>query len=250
MAGRADPAGALLNLPRIQPFRTRILSAMRRLLFAAFVCVLAVPATVQAQIYAWRDAEGNLVLSDRAKVKEAKKVEAFAVATESPAIRTATPAAARRAALYDDLIVAHSRDQGIRAELVRAVIHAESAYDPWARSFKGAMGLMQIMPATARDYGVLNPYDPAENIRAGVRYLRRLLDRYDDNEELALAAYNAGPTTVDRYGQKVPPYRETQTYVAKITKATAKSRSARIVRSVETVDGREVVRYSNKPAAR
>jgi soluble lytic murein transglycosylase-like protein len=221
---------------------------MKLLLLAGLVCVLAVPATVEAQFYAWRDAEGNLVLSDRPKVKDAKRIDTLAVTTDGAATRTTTPVATKRAALYDDLIVAHARDQGIRADLVRAVIHAESAYDPWARSFKGAMGLMQLMPQTARDYGVLNPYDPAENIRAGVRYLRRLLDRYGDNEELALAAYNAGPTTVDRYGQKVPPYRETRTYVAKITKATSKTRSGRIYRTVETVDGREVVRYSNKPA--
>jgi soluble lytic murein transglycosylase-like protein len=223
---------------------------MKRLLLAGVVCVLAVPTTVQAQIYAWRDADGNLVLSDRAKVKEAEKIDTFSPKVESAAIATLPPVTAKRAALYDDLIVAHARDQNIRADLVHAVIRAESAYDPWARSFKGAMGLMQLMPQTARDYGVLNPYDPAENIRAGVRYLRRLLDRYDDNEELALAAYNAGPTTVDRYGQKVPPYRETQTYVAKITKASAKSPSRRVYRTVEIVDGREVVRYSNKPAAK
>jgi soluble lytic murein transglycosylase-like protein len=223
---------------------------MKRLLLAGLVCVFAVPATVQAQIYAWRDADGNLVLSDKPKVKEAQKVDTFSPTAESVGLATLPPVTARRAALYDDLIVANARDQGIRADLVHAVIRAESAYDPWARSFKGAMGLMQIMPDTARDYGVLNPYDPAENIRAGVRYLRRLLDRYGDNEELALAAYNAGPTTVDRYGQKVPPYRETQTYVAKITKATKKSPSRRVYRTVETIDGREVVRYSNKPAAK
>lgn len=223
---------------------------MRRLLLAGLVCVLAVPATVQAQIYAWRDADGTLVLSDKPKVKEARKIDSFAV-SDGGTTRTTTQIPFRRAALYDDLVIAHARDQGVRADLVRAVIQAESAYDPWARSFKGAMGLMQLMPQTAYEYGVLNAYDPAENIRAGVRYLRRLLDRYGDNEELALAAYNAGPTTVDRYGQKVPPYRETRTYVAKITKATARSRPSRIYRSVEVVDGREVVRYTNvKPAAR
>lgn len=221
---------------------------MKTLLVAAFVCVLAVPATVEAQIYAWRDADGNLVLSDRAKVKGAEKIDTFSPTAESAMRAAPSPTAAKRAALYDDLIVANARDQGIRADLVHAVIRAESAYDPWARSFKGAMGLMQIMPQTARDYGVLNPYDPSENIRAGVQYLRRLLDRYGDNEELALAAYNAGPTTVDRYGQKVPPYRETQTYVAKITKATKKAPSRRVYRTVEVIEGREVVRYSNKPA--
>jgi SLT domain-containing protein len=218
-----------------------------RLLLAGLVCVLAAPSAVEAQIYAWRDADGTLVLSDKPKVKEAKKV-LFPV-SEGSTVKT-TQVLSKKAELFDDLIVAHSRDQGIRADLVRAVIQAESAYDPWARSIKGAMGLMQIMPQTASDYGVLNAYHPAENIRAGVRYLRKLLDKYGQNEELALAAYNAGPGTVDRYGQKIPPYRETRTYVAKITGSTARTKSNRIYRSVELVDGREVVRYTNvKPAA-
>lgn len=111
--------------------------------------------------------------------------------------------------LIDEAAAAHDVD----ADLVRAVIRVESGFRPRARSRKGAMGLMQLMPATARQYGVQDAYDPAQNIDAGVRHLRRLLDRYD--VRLALAAYNAGEGTVDRYGG-IPPYKETRQYVEKV----------------------------------
>src|SRR5439155_12158949 len=98
----------------------------------------------------------------------------------------------------------------------RAVIQVASAFNPRAVSPKGAMGLMQLMPATAARFGVLDAFTPAENIRAGVGYLKQLLNRYGNNEELALAAYNAGPLAVDQHGTQIPPYRETQDYVRRI----------------------------------
>lgn len=113
----------------------------------------------------------------------------------------------------DALITKAADAHAVDANLVRAVIRVESAYRPGARSHKGAMGLMQLMPATAREYGVRNAYDPAENINAGVRHLRSLLDRFD--VRLAVAAYNAGAGAVERYGG-VPPYRETRAYVDKV----------------------------------
>jgi hypothetical protein len=207
----------------------------------ATVVVLAMPCVVQAQIYSWRDSGGNLVLSDHPKDSTQRT---YAVGTTGD-IRTTR--VSQRASSYDLLITEHASQHGIRADLVRAVIQAESAFNPMARSVKGAMGLMQLMPATAVAYGVTNAYDPAENIRAGVAYLRGLLDRYSQNEELALAAYNAGPTAVEKYGA-VPPYRETRSYVSKIQK-TAGSRPAplRVYKVVEIKDGREVVRYTNTP---
>jgi soluble lytic murein transglycosylase-like protein len=106
---------------------------------------------------------------------------------------------------------------------------------------------MQLMPATAIAYGVTNAYDPVQNIRAGVAYLRSLLERYSQNEELALAAYNAGPTAVEKYGA-VPPYRETRDYVKKIrNNAGAQPAPTRIYKVVEIKDGREVTRYTKTP---
>ena len=114
------------------------------------------------------------------------------------------------------------------------------------------MGLMQLMPATAARFGVLDAFNPAENIRAGVSYLKQLLNRYENNEELALAAYNAGPLAVDQHGSQVPPYKETQDYVQRINAirgTTPGAPGAKIYKSVEIVDGRPVTRYSNvKPA--
>ena len=114
---------------------------------------------------------------------------------------------------YGDLIDRLSAQQGVPVKLVRAVIQVESAYNERARSPKGAMGLMQLMPATARQYAVTDPYDPATNIEAGVKHLKSLLQRLP--VALALAAYNAGEATVQRFNG-IPPYPETRNYVSRI----------------------------------
>ncbi len=114
-----------------------------------------------------------------------------------------------------DLIDYYANDRGLNPRLVQAVIQVESAYNPRARSRKGAMGLMQLMPETARELRVSDPYDAGQNIRGGTLYLRRQLDRFSGDLKLALAAYNAGPGAVTQYGD-VPPYAETRNYVRKV----------------------------------
>jgi soluble lytic murein transglycosylase-like protein len=124
-----------------------------------------------------------------------------------------TPGPLVNATAYDPMIQSASTKHGVSVDLVKAVIQVESGYQPRARSTKGAMGLMQLMPETARQYGATNPYDPRSNIEAGVKYLRSLLDRFE--LPLALAAYNAGEAAVRRFGG-IPPFPETQEYVRKI----------------------------------
>lgn len=122
-------------------------------------------------------------------------------------------AAAVRSSPYSDIILRMAEAHGVDPMLVGALIQVESNYRPRARSNKGAMGLMQLMPATARQYNLRNPYDPAANIAAGVKHLKGLIDRW--GVELALAAYNAGEAAVQRFNG-VPPYRETRNYVSRI----------------------------------
>jgi soluble lytic murein transglycosylase-like protein len=217
----------------------------RPLVTAALLALAAIgtPLDAAAQIYTWRDARGTLVLSSR---PAGHAVRTFAV-PDAPSVRTTVPARRRVDAGLDRIILDESAAQGVRADLVRAVIQVESAFNPRARSTKGALGLMQLMPGTAADLGVRDAFDPRENIRGGVAYLRSLLDRYDRNEELALAAYNAGPGSVEKYGRQVPPYRETRDYVARVTKMTRRggSRSGLLYRTSEDIGGRRIYRYTN-----
>ncbi|MDP3719832.1 MAG: lytic transglycosylase domain-containing protein [Acidobacteriota bacterium] len=214
------------------------------LLILALTLGLASPAF--AQIYSWRDADGKLVLSDRPR-EDRGGMSTYEVPGSS-GVRATKPLAVKKSALYDSSINEHSQRMGVSADLVRAVIQVESAFNPSAVSTKGAMGLMQLMPATARELGVANPFEPDQNIRGGVTYLKRLLNRYNQNVELALAAYNAGMGNVEKYGD-VPPFKETQNYVKKITGAAPSAPPSAIYKWMELVNGKPVARYSNKPPA-
>ena len=234
---------------------------------AALILVMSAAATpARAQIYSWMDTDGRLVVSNIAPGTN-MGIAAYDVPESGGTVRATRFVDASKSRGFDDLIDEHASRSGVRRDLVRVVIQVESAFNPRALSNKGAMGLMQLMPATARQFGVRNAFDPAENVRGGVAYLRQLLDRYDGDERLALAAYNAGPGAVDKHGQTVPPYKETRSYVSRIkglagaSSASASRRApatdnasaqptpaatrTRIYRVVEMVDGREVVTYTD-----
>jgi len=136
--------------------------------------------------------------------------------TEPAAADTAQPADGTLVDTpYGEIIATVSEAQGVDPMLVRALIQVESKFRPTARSPKGAMGLMQLMPSTVREYNVRNPFEPKANIEAGIKHLKTLIDRFGSSLELALAAYNAGPGAVEKFNG-VPPYRETRDYVTRI----------------------------------
>ena len=219
-------------------------------LICAAIAVFSLASSAQAQIYTWTDGNGHLVVSDHPKNGAPERAY---VIPQAESIRTTRSVDTSKSSLYDDLIAFNARAQGVRSDLVRAVMQVESGFNPVARSPKGAMGLMQLMPETMKEFHVTNAFDPAENIRGGVAYLKQLLNKYANNEVLALAAYNAGPGAVDRYGKAVPPYKETQDYVRKIGNMTVQPIQQRghvIYKITEVIDGQEHVRYSDqRPAA-
>ena len=146
----------------------------------------------------------------------------------------------------DSYIVESSRKYNVDPLLIYAQMHQESSFKQKAISHKGARGLMQLMPATARRFGVTEIYDPRQNIDAGVRYMRWLLDLFGQDLELALAGYNAGEGAVLKYGRSIPPYRETREYVRRITARYASISDPRYIRTIPRVTSEQAVRYEEK----
>jgi len=185
------------------------------LLLALLSCGLGSIAPACADIYRFEDSEGTLHFTDAPTDKRFKVY--MRDIKKDRQLRTAfkLPGYARNPAEFEPLIASYSREYGVDSSLIKAVIHAESGYNPHAVSAKGAQGLMQLMPKTAQGLKVADTMNPSDNIRGGVRYLRFLLDTFKGDESLALAAYNAGMGSVAKYGG-IPPYAETRNYVAKV----------------------------------
>lgn len=177
---------------------------MRRAILAGLLFLGAAPIASGEPIYYRHNADGTLELTNVPDSKDLKPLR--------PEWRPANPGSGLK---YKDLIYRTAREQGVHPELAYAVAAVESSFDPRALSPKGAIGLMQLMPDTAERFGVANPFDPADNVKGGVKFLRYLLDLFDGDVRLALAAYNAGENAVLALG-RVPPYQETRVYVSKV----------------------------------
>lgn len=179
---------------------------------AAAICLAwiwlcpANPASAADDIYCYVDEQGVYHYSNVPTSPEYVPTDIGSRNYYSPAISDKN---------YDDLIHEAAAAHGLEFALIKAMIRAESAFNPRAVSHAGAMGLMQIMPANLNTLNLSDPFDPGQNIKAGTLYLKRLLARYDEDLDMALAAYNAGPGVVDYY-RGIPPYKETQDYVERV----------------------------------
>ena len=182
-------------------------------------------SVAHADIYKYVDKYGHVHLSDRPLHDGYRAIvrtwKGWQLRQNEPRVT------GKNMARFSELIALVSKRYQLDADLVHAVVRAESAYDPNAVSHAGAVGLMQLMPATARQFGVKNRRDPSQNLQGGSRFLSYLLRRFDNDLSLALAAYNAGEGAVMRYGKRIPPYRETQNYVRKVLTFYRRARQTR-----------------------
>ena len=183
------------------------------------VCLLsAAPARAEQWIYLQRQPDGVRSYSDRKPDGKFTRIKVTGRPTATASCAGLTPVTMQqRADRYTALIRKHAAEHGVEPDLVSALMRVESCYDARAVSRSGARGLMQLMPATAMELGVNDSFDPEQNVGGGVRYLARMLKRFNNNVRLGLAAYNAGPEAVAAFND-VPPFPDTQSYVTRILK--------------------------------
>jgi len=192
--------------------------------FFLFICLcMMYPCTALGDIYRYIDANGVVHFTNT------PTDEGYTLYLKEKRVGRVLQARTRRFKagpdVYDNIILKAARAFGVDHALIKAVIHAESGFNPRAVSSKGARGLMQIMPRNNASLNISNPFDPSQNIMGGTRYLKRMLIRYNEKLALALAAYNAGPSAVDKY-KNIPPYDETQTYVQKVMSLYSRYKSS------------------------
>lgn len=168
-------------------------------------------------IYGFVDSHGALFLSNIPDDDRYGRLDATLTSVAVP--RAEAPSDSRTRPPYDALVANAAREYGIEAALLHAVISVESGYNARALSKRGAAGLMQLMPETARRFGVADVFDPVNNVRAGAQYLNQLLKLFDNDLPLVLAAYNAGEAAIIKYGNRIPPYPETIAYVPKVVRS-------------------------------
>lgn len=189
---------------------------------AILTMLLAASSPLLAQLYSYEKADGRIVITDRPIDRDGYKLVKKFIPKEKREqqrrrSRSRSSGKFLTPAQIDGLVTPIATAMSVDPELVKAVINIESSRDPRAHSHKGAIGLMQLIPATAERFGVDNPWDPRQNIRGGILYLRYLLSYFEGNVDYVLAAYNAGENAVDRY-HGIPPYKETRRYVQKVRK--------------------------------
>lgn len=182
----------------------------------SIILMIGVSSSALADIYKYVDQYGRVTLTDRPKNDKFKRLVKTWKGWEEAKSQIALNDFAKNKKKYSSTINYYADRYQLPQSLLHAVVTAESAYDANAISRAGAVGLMQLMPETAKRYGVSNRRNPADNLNGGTRYLRDLLQRFDNNLILALAAYNAGEGAVKKYGNKVPPYKETRNYINKV----------------------------------
>jgi soluble lytic murein transglycosylase-like protein len=171
---------------------------------------------VASEVFEWTAPDGSHSYSDYPKNARAVRIQSNENGDTNARRSQRVPP---RSAPIRKLAFELAHKYGVDPSLVLGIIHVESRFDTRAISPAGALGLMQLMPATAEQYGADDPYDPQQNIEAGIRFLQHLLDSYEGNVVLALSAYNCGPATVRQYDQRIPPYSETMLYVPAVLAA-------------------------------